>query len=268
MAALLRARPLAAVRPGQWRVMSSLPKHSMLRRLAAIDGLQTSYSALENDMLKKQRKLEEELKAKAKVLFERRQAIVAGTSEPTEEEVAACNPELFSGREDEPPGGIEGSRGIPGFWKGALMGADLQVDGEEVVSSKDWAILESLEQIRIDKWTPAREEYDEPMRVEAGNGVQPPGDDDDLAFPYEEEGMGEGFALVFTFGPNEFFDTKQGGATEIALYCNGMGDVEEVRASPCAPTTTTTSNRVVFREKARTRYVRPNPPPPQLPPRQ
>jgi hypothetical protein len=228
MAAVLRARPLAALRPRHWRAMSSLPKHSMMRRLAAVDGLQSSYSALENEMLKKQRLLDEELKAKAKVLFERRQAIVAGTSEPTEEEVAACDPELFSGREDEPPGGMEGARGIPGFWKGVLMGADLRVDGEEVFSSKDWAILESLEEIRLEKWTPVGDEYDEPMRVEAGNGAE-------LSDGIPDDGTGEGFALIFRFGPNEFFDSKQKGATEIGVYCNEMGDVEQASAKPRMP---------------------------------
>jgi hypothetical protein len=232
---MLRSRPLAAAWPRHWRALSSLPKHGMLRRLAAVDGIQTAYSALENETLKKQRLLEEELKAKSQVLFERRQAIVAGTAEPTEEEVAAANPEMFSGREDEPPGGLSAARGIPGFWKGALMGADMKVEGEEVFSSKDWAVLESLEEIRVEKWTSpeAREDYNEPLRVEAGNGVSgaPPGIDE-LGMPEGEEEANEGFAIIFTFGPNEFLHTKQGGAGELALYCNEMGDVEEVRFRP------------------------------------
>jgi len=152
-----------------------------------------------------------------------RQQIVCGNAEPTDEEVAASEGGLFAeeGELGEPPDELREAKGIPGFWKGVIMGADLRVDGETVVNKKDWAVLEALTEVRIEPWVPpAAHELDEetPLVVEPGNGTgSPPGLDQE-----------EGFALIFAFGPNEFLDSGVDGSAEICLFCNEMGDVEQV----------------------------------------
>ena len=167
-----RSRPLVAARASFTRALSSemrstisvpvLPKNPLMRRLAAVDGLQKQYSVLEDEMMLKQRMLEEELKAASKAIFERRQLIVSGTNEPTEAEVAACDGNVFSGDEiEEAPMALEDTKGIPGFWKGVLHGADLNFSPSHV----DYEVMEALEEIRVEKWEMTDEAFDDDDEV-------------------------------------------------------------------------------------------------------
>jgi len=138
--------------------MGSLPVNPLMRRLAAVDGLQTQYSLLEDAMLVKQRALELELKAQSKDLIKRRQSIVSGESEPTEEEVEGCDFEIFAGNDGEPTQDFD-AKGIPGFWKGALIGYDLNIDNKPVLNIQDLEVLDALQEIRVEKWDMVEEEF-------------------------------------------------------------------------------------------------------------
>jgi hypothetical protein len=174
----------------------------LLRRLAAVDGLQLEFSRLEDAHLDKMRELERELRERSTVIFARRQAIVSGADEPTDDEVAASRDISLQMMEDD-TAELSAARGIPGFWKGVLLGVGLTTpDGEPAVTERDAAVLETLEEIRIERWTP--EDEDGPIFI--GEESE---DDEDRRVQTED-----GFALIFAFGPNEFLDSN--GPAEMA----------------------------------------------------
>ena len=121
-------------------------------------------------------------------MYERRQAIIRGTSTATPEEIAAG--EVISLKDDEayiplskdvPPS----SNGIPEFWLTALRN---YVGLREIITERDAAALKYLIDLRI-----------EHINVEDGDEKQEDADGKQCK---------QGYKIIFEFSPNEFFENK------------------------------------------------------------
>jgi len=199
------------------------------RRIAGLDSLQNEVEALELVHERRLRELEKDFHAQSQKILERRGAIVAGTSEPTEEEVSASTlkpldytPESAAD-ESCPPG-------IPGFWMTAMMQCDALHDPDKpFFTEKDWMVLQHLEDVRAEPWVPPAhsweeltgEDFDE-EDIEAARAVE------------DEEDRALGFALHFTFARDSpFLVPPEGDApVQLSLYCHGHGEV--AHAEPAA----------------------------------
>jgi len=123
-----------------------------------------------------------------KPMYERRQAIITGTSLASTEEIAAG--EVVSLKDDEaylplskdvPPS----SNGIPEFWLTALRN---HIGLGEIITERDAAALKHLIDVRI-----------EHINVE---------DADEKQENADEKQCKQGYKIIFEFSPNDFFENK------------------------------------------------------------
>jgi nucleosome assembly protein 1-like 1 len=121
-------------------------------------------------------------------MYERRQAIIGGTSLATAEEIAAG--EVVSLKDDEayiplskdvPPS----SNGIPEFWLTALRN---HIGLGEIITERDAAALKHLIDVRI-----------EHINLE---------DTDEKQEDADEKQCKQGYKIIFEFSPNDFFENK------------------------------------------------------------
>lgn len=229
--------------------------HALARRVAALDTLQTQFEELEQVQERKLRELERQFHDLSQHILDRRAAIVSGSAEPTDEEVAASNirlgdVEAQSEDELEP---VE--PGVSNFWLEAMLQCDALKDpGQPLITEKDMAVLQYLEDVRATPWVPPSPSWNEflgeddvPDDLEEGPTIM--GDDQDM-----------GFALHFHFSQdNPFFRADE----PLSLYCYRHGEVAQVApetiewANDRDPTVQTTTKKkknrrtgqVVYNEK-------------------
>lgn len=115
-------------------------------------------------------------------LYERRHAIISGTSEPTPEEIEAGEKQTEKDDGDDytplpkdVPASEDAPAGIPEFWLTALRNHPAL---SELITDRDAGALKHLTDIRI--------EY----------------------LPSDKPDSKPGFKLLFTFSPNEYFDNE------------------------------------------------------------
>lgn len=169
--------------------IESLPP-AVRRRVAGLRAVQQEHSKLEVELQKEILELEKKYFAKFTPLYEKRAAIVAGISEPTEEEVKAG--ENVEGQLQAEDGAdakaqqqnevAEDVAGIPEFWLSAMKN---QTTLAEMITDRDEAALKHLTDVRM-------EYLDKP-----------------------------GFRLIFDFNGNEYFSNKI--ITKTYYYQNESG---------------------------------------------
>ena len=211
LAVTVGARPLACR-----RLSSSGPTHQTLvpaeemplvlrRRVAAIESLHARFEEMEEEHHAQLRELEAAFNERTSKLHERRDAIVQGEDEPTDEEVQASayfaefEEALQDGSLPAPPEEGKAVTGVPAFWPTALRQSEML--DEFGFGEKDWTVLNYLISAKAEPWEAEQE------------GV-PEGWDLSLS--------DQGFALHFTFAPNPYLETL-----ELSLYCNGDAEVLE-----------------------------------------
>jgi nucleosome assembly protein 1-like 1 len=155
-----------------------------------LKGIQKEHSKLEAEFQEEVLQLEKKYFQKFTPLYQKRAAIVSGSTEPTEDEIKA-------GEEDEEPEEGEGEgaakpeesaeakvdvSGIPEFWLSAMKN---QISLAEMITDRDEGALKSLTDIRM-------EYLDKP-----------------------------GFRLIFEFAENEYFTNKT--ITKTYFYQNESG---------------------------------------------
>ncbi|WVQ81950.1 hypothetical protein IAT38_004077 [Cryptococcus sp. DSM 104549] len=157
--------------------IESLPA-SVRRRIDGLKGVQEEHTKIEVEFQMAILELEKKFAAKYQPLYERRQAIVTGQAEPTDEEVTKGK-EADSDDEDEEEGATveeidesDVSKGIPEFWLTALKN---HLPVAETITERDEEALKSLIDVR-------------------------------LSYPEEDQ---PGFKLHFVFAPNDFFEDAE-----------------------------------------------------------
>lgn len=181
------------------------------RRVAALESLNTQYEELEQRTAKAISEVEQSFMEESLKLFERRQGIVDGSVEPTEEEVASSV--YFAELESALPHttASTSTTGVPRFWPTALQSwHSMQSEGLNITPA-DWAVLEYLTGLEIKKWEAA------------DSAAASTASDDDGGWDAGEEGedMAEpGFSIHFHFAPNPYLESS-----ELALYVHSHGEV-------------------------------------------
>jgi len=154
----------------------------------ALKGIQVQYYELQNKYRLECLALERKYLELQKPMYERRQAIIIGTSLATSEEIAAG--EAVSLKDDEaytplskevPPS----SNGIPEFWLTALRN---HIGLGEIITERDAAALKHLIDVRI-----------EHINIEDADAKQENAD---------EKQCKQGYKIIFEFSPNDFFENK------------------------------------------------------------
>jgi len=171
--------------------IESLPTE-VKRRVAGLKGIQKDHSKLEAEFQEEVLQLEKKYFAKFTPLYQKRSEIINGSTEPTEEEVAAGEeddePETDNEDEDAAPKEEKSAEpaakvsGIPEFWLSAMKN---QVSLAEMITDRDEEALKSLTDIRM-------EYLDKP-----------------------------GFRLIFEFAENAYFTNKI--VTKTYFYQNESG---------------------------------------------
>ena len=156
--------------------VESLPA-PVRKRVAGLKGIQKEHSKLETEFQEEVLALEKKFFAKYSPLYEKRAAIINGTTEPSEEEIRVGEEDEEEDDDedgdekaaDEPAdASADATKGIPEFWLSAMKNSSLA----ETVTDRDEAALKDLTNIRM-------EYLDKP-----------------------------GFRLIFEFAENEFFTNK------------------------------------------------------------
>ena len=179
---------------------------ALRRRVASLEGLHARFEQMEEEHHERLKEIEVSYLEQTRNLFQRRQKIVSGAEEPTEEEVAASS--YFTAlMETEAEGVVEGveevdADGVPAFWSTVFRNnPTLQEFDDFTMGEADLAVLEYLEEVSQDVWE------DEESQV------TPEGWDGEL-------GGDPGFSLHFRFAPNPYLLSN-----ELVLYCNGEFEV-------------------------------------------
>ncbi|KAI0770910.1 hypothetical protein BD413DRAFT_553670 [Trametes elegans] len=155
--------------------VESLPVE-VKKNIEALKGVQVKQIALQNQYKRECLELEKKYLELQKPLYDRRQAIVTGTAQPTEEEIEAG--EQVSQKDDPeytplPKDVKPAPSGIPEFWLTVLR---THVAFSDIITDRDADALKNLNDIRI--------EY-------LPTSAKKPG-----------------FKLIFFFGPNDFFENE------------------------------------------------------------
>lgn len=170
--------------------IESLPTQ-VKKRVAGLKGIQKEHSKLEAEFQEEVLQLEKKYFAKFTPLYEKRAAVVNGTTEPTQQEIEAGE-EDDEEEDDEETGAAdkaekpaesnEAVKGIPEFWLSAMKN---QISLAEMITDRDEGALKHLTDIRM-------EYLDKP-----------------------------GFRLIFEFDENEYFTNKT--ITKTYFYQNESG---------------------------------------------
>ena len=129
--------------------LASLPA-SIRKRLDALKNLQKKNEVIEKELQKEIHELEKKYFEQHKPIYEKRQEIVNGAYEPTEEECTRTEKDLED--EDElppPPAESEGepTKGVPEFWLTCLKNLPPLQD---VITPEDEGALKHLVDIRYE----------------------------------------------------------------------------------------------------------------------
>ncbi|WVR07412.1 hypothetical protein IAU60_004453 [Kwoniella sp. DSM 27419] len=160
--------------------IESLPP-AVRRRIDGLKGVQVEHSKIESEFQMAILELEKKFLSKFQPLYERRQDIITGKAEPTEEEVEAGKASDSDDEDDEEEeakveeineGDDADVKGVPEFWLTALKN---HVPISETITDSDEAALKLLTDIRLS---------------------------------YLEDGQ-PGFKLHFVFAQNEFFEDSE-----------------------------------------------------------
>lgn len=170
--------------------IESLPTQ-VKKRVAGLKGIQKEHSKLEAEFQEEVLQLEKKYFAKFTPLYEKRAAVVNGTTEPTEQEIEAGEEDDEEDEDEEtaaadkaekPAESNEAVKGIPEFWLSAMKN---QISLAEMITDRDEGALKHLTDIRM-------EYLDKP-----------------------------GFRLIFEFDENEYFTNKT--ITKTYFYQNESG---------------------------------------------
>jgi len=185
----------------------------MRRRVASLEGMHSRFEQMEEEHHERLKELELSYLAEQRALFERRQEIISGAAEPTEDEVAASA--YFSAlQEEEQTAGVDATVGphdpvgVPAFWSTVFRHSPNLSEFEGFqMSEADMAVLEYLTDVQTRAW----EESDAQMS--------------EMAEGWDTEiGSDPGFSIHLLFAPNPYLKDA-----ELVLYCNG--DFEVVQAT-------------------------------------
>lgn len=202
---------------------------ALQRRVAALDALQAQFEEQEKLHERKLRELEQSFYDQTRSIMARRSAIVAGSAEPSDEEVASSSFEtehlVGAAGSPEPDGA---PTGVPGFWAAAMKQCVALHDNPEspAFTDKDWEVLEHLEDIRMEPWMPPMPSWSDVMGEEQleQNGLTPEMVEA-MDAQQDDDENDLGFVLRFRFAKgNPFFETDE----ELAIYCHSHGEVAQV----------------------------------------
>lgn len=195
------------------------------RRVAGLASLHADFEGLEETHLEKMRELELEFETDLNVVYTRRQELVAGSAEPTDEEVRRSPfydelRDALEGDGSEAPV-AESPIGVPLFWPIAMRycGSLHDIDGFEI-SEKDWSVLEHLEEVRTEPWEPAAEQAAAGNLQQFGGGEGTAEERAELVDIYASE---PGYALHFRFA----VDNPHLESPELSIFCYGHGEVAD-----------------------------------------
>jgi len=167
------------------------------------------------------RELEESLARQTEELLQRRQEIILGNAEPTDEEVERSSYHQEMSNNLPEAADPDEPRGVPLFWPTAFRTwLKYLPDAEFHVSAADEQVLEHLSCIRYSQWEPPPMKIIDEEAMSAELGIDLSQISMEGAVP---EIGGPGFSLHFDFEPNPFLQSE-----EIVLYCYGSGEVVEV----------------------------------------
>ncbi|EJD02514.1 NAP-domain-containing protein [Fomitiporia mediterranea MF3/22] len=162
------------------------------RSLVALHAVQAKQVDLQKDFKKEVWELEKKYLERTKPLYDRRAAIVSGSSAPTVEEIEAGEAEAIKDDEDHErlpklePGTNPEKAPIPDFWLNVLRNHS----GVEVLlSSRDQDALKHLKDVQLSYLT-------SPIKQEEGETEQ------------NKEQTQLGFKLLFFFSPNDYFENE------------------------------------------------------------
>ena len=183
---------------------------ALRRRVAALEGLHARYELMEEEHHERLKEIEVSYLKATRELFARRQAIVVGESEPTEEEVkASAYFEALQETEAQDNGAPDPSQdvvGVPAFWSTIMTHRSAMQIEHFQMSDADVSILEYLTDVHHDAWD------------DEESGITMEG------FEASFSSLGDpGFKITFSFAPNPFLENDS-----LTLYCNGDMEVVEV----------------------------------------
>lgn len=199
---------------------------SLRRRVASLEAIHAKFEDLEEAHFARLREIEASFASETAALFARRQRIVSGLEEPTDEEVQeSAYYEYVSSIDGDAPvrsGGSAEVVGVPAFWPTVLRYCTSLQPGtidDFAFSDADWAVLDYLVDVSAAPWDPTSE---------MPEGM--PGFEEPL------ESLGdEGYVLRFTFAPNPYLASPS-----LSLHCLSgevlKADVPEWKGSENDPT--------------------------------
>ncbi|ETW78468.1 hypothetical protein HETIRDRAFT_479626 [Heterobasidion irregulare TC 32-1] len=155
--------------------IESLPDNVKLS-VEALKGVQVKQNELQNQYKRECFELEKKYLDLQKPLYDRRHALISGTAQPTPEELEAGAAQSLKDDPDHKPldsSSAAAAAAIPEFWLTALRN---HVGLAELITERDAAALKHLTDIRIEYLPPT-----EPK---------------------------PGFKLLFSFGPNDYFENS------------------------------------------------------------
>jgi len=165
---LLGARAALAVRcaaRGARALCSGAELHpAVIRRVAALDTLNSKQNELEVEHLKMLRALEAVLLQKSAEVQKRRHAITSGASEPTDDEVSASSLVEAPSADEIAAAADSAPSGVPQFWEKAMRNCEGLLpealyetetgDGHDIITVRDWSVLAHLANVEVSEWTP------------------------------------------------------------------------------------------------------------------
>lgn len=200
---------------------------ALRRRVASLEALHAKFEQLEEEHTERQLQLELEFAESSHALYRRRQDIVAGGDEPTDEEVrgSVYFSEIVS--DDEPAAGDGADPpGVPLFWPTAMRMCPSLSDIEGfAISDADWAVFQHLTELSIEPWDAPPEAAVGGEMFEMMQQLQEASGEQGMPLSSSMAMDAPGFALRFKFSPNEFLE-----GDEMVLYCNGNCEVLDLTA--------------------------------------
>ena len=185
---LLGARAALAVRcaaRGARALCSGAELHpAVIRRVAALDTLNSKQNELEVDHLQKLRALEAALLEKSAEVQKRRHAITSGASEPTDDEISASSLIEAPSADEIAAAADSAPSGVPQFWEKAMRNCEglhpealYEVTGGEgdhqIITERDWSVLAHRSNVEVAEWTPPIPQVPLPTRTHCARADWP-----------------------------------------------------------------------------------------------
>ncbi|KAL9647698.1 hypothetical protein ABK040_015187 [Willaertia magna] len=158
------------------------------QKIGVLKTLQQQYDDLENQFEEEYQKLRDKYNALYAPLIIRRQEIVTGDKEPTEEELSKVQIEVQGEKKDEE----EALKGVPEFWYKVLLHSEIR---SEMIQEDDLEALKYIKDIILEEF-PAKPKPEKTEEKKEGEE-----EEDDVKY-------NPGFKIHFKFAENPFFTNE------------------------------------------------------------